>query len=145
MKKLVLITCLSISVVATAQQKEQIDQRLLTNKDIAAKAQDNFSNNPQEYNLMVFALDNGWFTQSYESLNSSQKSQLLSIDGIVSSDGKPFDPAVLSDPSKFNFYNYNFQRHETRTTAYNLGNGQVLVFYSAEKLRLMFEQNTSNQ
>jgi len=141
MKTIAFIACVIISFAATAQKNSTVDARLLVNKDVAAKAEETFKTNPEAYNQMVFELDNGWFTQSTESLNERQKAQLLSIDGIVSSDGKPFDPAVLTNPADFNFYAYNFQRHETKTMAYDLGNGTVLVFYSAEKLRLMNSQN----
>jgi hypothetical protein len=143
MKKTFLIVCVLISISVIGQNNTKIDSRLLVDKNVAVKAEENFKNNPEEYNLMVFELNNGWFTQSLASLNESQKSQLLSVSDIVSADGKPFDPAVLSNPATFNFYAYNFQRSATKTVAYDLGNGNVLVFYSAEKLRLMYSQNSS--
>ncbi len=145
MKKLVLIVAAFVSVSVIAQKNTQIDSRLLVNKEVAAKAQDSFKNDPDAYNQMVFELENGWFVQSISSLTEGQKAQLLPVSAVVSADGQPFDPAVLNNPNEFNFHAYNFQRNATKTIGYDLGNGNVLVFYSAEKLRVMYSQNSSNQ
>lgn len=146
MKKSILIALSFFALSGLAQQNATIDARLLVNKELAAKAQENFNTNPSAYDFMLFELEKGWFTQSFASLTEGQKSQLQSISGIVSTEGLPFDPAVLANPAQFNFHAYNFQRHATKTVGYDLGNGTVLVFYSTQKLQAMFEQkNSSNQ
>lgn len=122
-----------------AQETQEIDPSLMVSEELGAKAVDYMANDPEEYQYLVFELDNAYFIKSYESLTNNQKAQLRTLDGVLSTDGKPFDPIVLQN-GEFNFHNYNFERSETQTIGYDLGNGQVLVFYSLEKLRIIFDQ-----
>lgn len=145
MKKIALLFSLLVSFASIAQNESQIDPRLLVNKEVGSKAAEYFSTDPDQYNFLLFELENAYFIRSIAEVTESQKAQLLSINGIQTSSGEVFDPAVLNNPATFNFHLYNFQRSETKTIGYDLGNGNVLVFYSIEKLRLMYSQKTSNK
>jgi hypothetical protein len=144
MKKLGLLFSILISVISFGQNESQIDPRLLVNKEVGYKATEYFATDPAQYSFLLFELENAYVIRSMAELTENQKAQLLSIEGVQTADGVKFDPAVLSNPDSFNFHLYNFQRSETKTIAYDLGNGNVLVFYSTEKLRLMHSQKSSN-
>jgi hypothetical protein len=145
MKKPALFFALFITLFSFAQNDSQIDPRLLVNNEIGAKAQEYFTSNPDQYKFLLFELENAYFIRSMAEVTDGQKATLLSISEVYSVDGQVFDPIVLSNPATFNFHLYNFQRSETKTVGYNLGNGNVLVFYSLEKLRMMYSQNSSNK
>lgn len=130
---------------AVAQEQTKIDHRLLANDEIRAKSIDCFTNDPEAYKFLIYELENAWFVKPISSLTEAQGKQLLSIEGITDQQGKPFSPSVVDNKEKFNFHEYNFQRHQTKTIAYDLGNGNALIFYSLEKLRIMFNQNSTNQ
>jgi Zn-dependent M32 family carboxypeptidase len=144
MKKLGLLVSIFISVISFGQNYSQIDPRLLANKEVGSKAAEYFSTDPAEYNFLLFELENAYFIRSMAEVTENQKGQLLSIVDVQTVDGVKFDPSVLADPATFNFHLYNFQRSQTKTVGYDLGNGNVLVFYSIEKLRLMYSQKSSN-
>ncbi len=144
MKKIGLLFSIFISAISFGQNESQIDPRLLANKEVGAKAAEYFSTDPAQYNFLLFELENAYFIRSIAEVTENQKAQLLSIEGIQTAEGIKFDPAVLSNPATFNFHLYNFQRSETKTVGYDLGNGNVIVFYSIEKLRMMYSQKSSN-
>ena len=127
------------------QNESQIDSRLLVNKEIGAKAMEYYSTNPEQYNFLLFELENAYFIRSMADVTESQQAKLLSIAEIYSTSGEKFNVAILNNPATFNFHLYNFQRSETETIGYNLGNGNVLVFYSIEKLREMYYQKSLNK
>lgn len=143
MKKIALLFCLLISVISFGQNESQIDPRLLVNKELGSKAAEYFSSDPEQYNFLLFELENAFIIRPLSEVTESQKSQLLSIEGIQTSAGEKFDPAVLSNLATFNFHLYNFQRSQTKTIGYDLGNGNVLVFYSIEKLQMIYAQKNS--
>ncbi len=144
MKKIGLLFSIFISVISFGQNESQIDPRLLVNKEVGSKAAEYFSTDPEQYNFLLFELENAYFIRSMAEVTENQKAKLLSVEDVQTSDGLKFDPAVLANPATFNFHLYNFQRSETKTVGYDLGNGNVLVFYSIEKLRLMYSQKSSN-
>jgi hypothetical protein len=145
MQKLFFSFLTLIGLTSIAQNSPTIDPRLSMDQEMKMKAEDNFQNDPVAYSLMVYELDNSWFVKPVSELTESQKKQLLSIENITDKQGQPFNPAVLTNPSEFNLYNYNFARSETQTIGYDLGNGQVLIFYSAEKIRAMYYNSTSKK
>lgn len=145
MKKL-LFSFLTLSgFISIAQNSTTIDPRLSGDKETMIKAEENLNNDPIAYEMMVFELDNSWFVKPISEVTETQKKQLLSIEDVTDKNGQPFDPSVLTNPSEFNIHNYNFERSETQTVGYDLGNGQVLVFYSAEKIRAMYYNSTSKK
>lgn len=146
MKKLVFTLLTSFSIMIYAQSNQAIDSRLLVNKELGAKAAEYYKSNIAEYQFLVYELDHAFFVQSLDKVPANHKSELKSIENIVSIiDGLKFDPTILSTPGMFNFHAYNFERNQTQTIGYNLGNGNVLVFYSLEKVRENFNQQTTNQ
>lgn len=144
MKKLGLLFSIFITVISFGQNESQIDPRLLVNKEVGSKAAEYFSTDPDQYNFLLFELENAFFVRSMADVTENQKAQLLSIEDIQTADGVKFDPTILANAATFNFHLYNFQRSQTKTVGYDLGNGNVLVFYSIEKLRLMYSQKSSN-
>ncbi|MBK9192877.1 MAG: hypothetical protein IPM77_16025 [Crocinitomicaceae bacterium] len=145
MKKLLFSFLTLTGFISVGQTSTSIDPRLSADKEVMIKAEENFKNDPVAYEMMVFELNNAWFVKSISEVTDSQKKQLLSIENITDKNGQPFDTSILTNPSEFNFYNYNFARSETQTVGYDLGNGQVLVFYSAEKIRAMYYHSTSKK
>lgn len=145
MLRTVLIIFISFLLFSFLFSSKNIDPRLMMNPRIAIKSQDHYLNNPDEYLFMVYELDNAYFIREMNTLNEPQKKSLKSIETIVDINGNPFDVAVLNDLTTFNFHLYNFERNENRTIAYDLQNGKILGFYSQEKLREMFTQNTTTE
>ena len=131
--------------VAYSQGKINCDKRLSEIPNQSIKIDGAFQSEEDKNNFLLYSLDNGYFIRSIDQVTSSQKTELKSIDGIVSNKGEIFSAEVLSNPELFNFYNYNFERSETKTVGYNLGNGTVLVFYSLEKMIEMYNQTTINK
>lgn len=145
MKKFIWLCSVLISSVSLGQNNAQIDSRLLVNKEIGAKAMEYFSSDPEQYNFLLYELENAYFIRSMTEVTESQKTKLLSIAEVYSVNGEKFETALLNNPEGFNFHLYNFQRSETQTIGYDLGNGNVLVFYSVQKLREMYQQQSSNK
>lgn len=145
MKRIFSLIFITSSLAAFSQQKVNCDTRLGQIPSQTIKVDESFSNEQDKNNYLLFTLDNGYFIRPIENITSSQKSQLLPIDGIVSNTGEAFDVELLSSPELFNFYTYNFERSETKTIGYDLGNGNALVFYSQQKLIEMYNQTTINK
>lgn len=138
---LIAICLLNISF---SQTNDNIDKRLSVNKELGVKAAEYYNSNKAEYDFLVYELDNSFFIQSIDKVPVNHKNELRSIHEVVSVvDAKPFDIAVLNDLSSFNFHAYTFTRSQTMTIGYDLGNGQVLVFYSIQKVRENYYQQAS--
>jgi hypothetical protein len=125
MKKLLLFAILIFTGIANGQSKVSIDQRLIKNQG------DNIyqihEKQKSYYDFLLWEIDNGY---EIVELEDTEKVKIISVDGVVNSNGDVFTLNTLSYPNLFNFIDYSFIREKNQDVYYDLGNGKFIKFTS---------------
>lgn len=114
---------LVLSGVSLAQNKDEIDSRLIENH--GDEIYDILKYRKDYYKFLLWELDNAYEIMSISTLSSPT---LLSIENIIDTEGNNFTSTDVDNPETLNFIKYNFVRQKEHNVYYDLGDGRAIKF-----------------